>query len=290
MNEYDDLSTEYRGFLETLMHFSDKITNRGLTDLAEELNEIIFERGMRMQNKLDQFICDFKKTKSKKISLENKIAEIENQIDELHKQMPNGDKIFCKKICEQKYSEYWDKLDSISKEFLIVSHWLFNYMKSTESDFSPVIIELCRSFENEVKTKIFDDYINIASQKPPLGSNEESQFLYKAIIDVKRNNRYFLSLSNMLSVIQELNIAKDEKSYTKDLYLTLNKKGWDIQQLTDNSFLDYSRKYTNKYRNQSAHPTYIEEDKVGLCIKDTDYLLKRFSDCQKATNRAHSDH
>lgn len=62
--------------------------------------------------------------------------------------------------------ENWDKLDSLSKEILPQAEYLFLELAVTENaDYSPVILQYCRSLENEISKKLFSEFTFFISKK-----------------------------------------------------------------------------------------------------------------------------
>lgn len=62
--------------------------------------------------------------------------------------------------------ENWDKLDSLSKEILPQAEYLFLELAGIENaDYSPVILQYCKSLENEISKKLFIEFTFFVGKK-----------------------------------------------------------------------------------------------------------------------------
>lgn len=103
----------------------------------------------------DRFLHDFEELKRTKEENENKLSELEREIDNY---MNKLDISVYKQIISQRFNI--SKLSSVSVKYLVSGQFLLNNIDAN-SDFSPVIIQYGRSVENELK----EIFLNIDNSK-----------------------------------------------------------------------------------------------------------------------------
>ena len=193
--------------------------------------------------------------------------------------MLQGDVRMYRDFCANEYNEFWDDLDMNSKEFLITAHYLYDRSKAQATDFSPVIIEYCRVFENELLVKIFKIFIQSQaslSQKPTY-QNRVFVKIDKAVDDQKNYGGFFLSSMDMVKILQIMNRFFNEAGYENNLNLFLRTNGYDTRQLSDRQhFIIPAKDYVDNYRNEAAHPNFLQEEMAANCHSKTKYLIRKF--------------
>ncbi len=121
-----------------------------------------------LEKKVDQILGvlkplqkDIEIIKSTHETDEEKLKEIYEAIDKqtssLKKQYKKDIRIY-EEIVKKKI-ENWDKLESLSKKILPQAEYIFLELAGIENaDYSPVILQYCRSLENEISKKIFIEF------------------------------------------------------------------------------------------------------------------------------------
>lgn len=161
-----------------------------------ELNRKLREYGKEAYERQKQFENMFKLIREKNDESEDIVQQLHEILDRQSKTMLTGDMDTYRSFCNSEYCPYWDDLDENSQEFLITAHFLFDRSRARSTDFSPVILEFCRVFENELLEKIFINYITGQAALNPTPSYSKNIFskVDKAINDQKNNGRFFCHL------------------------------------------------------------------------------------------------
>ena len=268
--------------------------NAEILDLVEKLQNALLEKdidaafflagaienaGKNNKETIDICFLEMEAIKHKQLDEAETIRELEEQIQIISSRMSRLDKKLHYKNCEKAYKEDWFKLDEDSREFLVTAKYIFSLVKLNSGDFSPVIIELCRAYENELQAKIFNNYIRKAANKPDLYHND-CDALATAITNIRNNRTAFISLLNMVTILHYLNRAGPEEPYKEDLKNELLNENWNIVGLSDENLYKDGRKYTIDFRNESAHPNRMDEKAAVDCSSMTRSLLSRFINCK----------
>jgi len=164
----------------------------------------------------------------------------------------------------------WDLLDTQSKKFLPIAEFLFDELsKIPDTDYSPFIVQYCRTLENEILKKIFEEYHSFGLR------------------DVDINELIETDLANSTTKNFALMVKNDKRTYTMgqmDFIMSLLKKEGSTltsskllkhfrkfttsnfdEQIIEDSFLKDVDELTQKYRNKAAHPNTIGENMALEC-------------------------
>ena len=266
-----------------------------LMELIEDLytasdtdRDIIIEKlyglGKQTQRDLEQLDQEFQDLRRKNGELEEILQELYANLDKQKAQMQEGDIQYHRMICSDIYKDFWNALDEDSQEFYVTAHYIYDKIKSKKGDFSPVIIEFCRIFENELQAKIYKEYVETLSQRnPPIIDLDKSYSnLSKAVDDKKRKGKYFLSSTDMINYLAALRTVSSSRSgYNHDMREYLSQRDWDTVSLSDESFEQQSHDYVENYRNEAAHPNMMDEKVAMKCKEKTKKIVKKFIQCEK---------
>ena len=256
----------------------------GLSDDTSDIQKIIKdiqELGRETLKLYDSILGDFQKLKESNAEIEEKLAQMSKKLDELREAMPEGDYNVNKTLCEQKYSGIWLKLDEASKTFLVTSSYLCKKCAGESLDFSPMIVEMSRAYENELLEKIFRDFIVQNASSAMLTPSGNKDALYKAVSDVRNGKPFFVSLTQMVKIMNRMPTNAD-KTYGHKLNNELNST-WDTGKLSDNGFFNNGMTYATDYRNRAAHPgTTLSQTDANDCEQLSQTLLSHFINSMKA--------
>ena len=254
---------------------------------AEEKNEHLMEIIRRAKQNLSQLISDldneFQEQRKKIGELEEIVQSLYANLDKRKDLMNKDDISIHRYICKEIYKDFWELLDRDSQEFFVTAHYIFDCIKSKNGDFSPVILEYCRVFENELQTKIYIDYVGSLSDKNPpiIDLDSEYDSLKKAAEHNKAKGSFFLSSTDMIKYLAALRNKGLRSGYNCDMRSYLKKRNWDTDSLSDNEFERQSRDYINNYRNEAAHPNLLDEKTANKCADKTKKIVKKFIFCEK---------
>ena len=246
-----------------------------LFELAEKAKSIAKER----YNDYNGLVKKYEIQKQQLQILEETIEVLKNDNDLLRQNVMKPYQSF-QNVCEQKYKQVWELLTEESKIYLMMANYLFHIGANNKDkiiDFSPVVIELCRVFENELGTKIFNPYIEKKKNEDELQPSDIGDSLYDAVMSFKDYGNYFLSMKEMIINLSLLKNNYDFDTYIGDLKVELKKENWDLYKLADYSFCKKGKDYTNNMRNKAAHPGQVlDKDFAANCNKVTKELLTEF--------------
>lgn len=244
---------------------------------VQELTSSTFER----MKSLSQ---EFFELKNRNLEQEEKIALLYENMDKQSNSMLKDDKKNYRSFCEKKYYSFWKKLDSNSQEFLITAHFIFDRTKSTNADFSPVIIEFCRVFENEMLEKIFKQFIQHQASSPRILSYQFKVFekAKNAIDKQKTTSSFFLSSMDMLKLLSHMSKKYNCDSIEKALQIHISTQGFDTNKISNKqNFIEPAKNYIDIYRNGAAHPHFFEETCAEECKEKTIKYVDLFLSAKK---------
>ncbi len=250
---------------------------------------------------------DFKNFKNETRDIEEKIVLMVSKLKTVEKSIDKEELETYKDLCRSKY-ENWDDYDDLTREFLPVSEILYSQLQKFEApDYSPVILEMCRGFENELKKKIFSEFVRqyAIAHKDDLKEhlkNDNSSTYYNvnshqyevvSIITSTFQKKIALCINNMrkhndetiIFTLGEMNFIlekvsnksiRDKSQLLSDFYIYLE----GITNITDFLSIEYQRKITElveDFRNKAAHPNFVNLAKMKDCREifpeEIDYLI-----------------
>ena len=222
-------------------------------------------------------IEDFK-IRSNESNIEETISNIVNLIDDQYEFKDVKDYI----ESVTKWFKYWDKLESLSQNFMIQSEYLYNSIKSSEfEDYSPFVLYSCRVLEYELLQKVFIGYHNYINEKFPqkeiLFSYNKESLNSKTIKDIetgiiKSFKRYIINgnpkytlgdMRLLLNILPSKSKPKGSKRY--QLLLALQELNHFIEsEIGDipSKLIKNIENVSSNYRNPSAHTGIINKEKA----------------------------
>ena len=224
-------------------------------------------------------------------SLESVIQDLYDSIDELLKLRPATIANFVPVVRD--WLEGWERLDEASKAFLPQAEYLFELFASDDvADFSPFIIQYCRSLENELLAKLFRSYRTFFQER---GARSETILgQEEAFLDSERGKRKpnlntarFVSglrkgedaftlgdMSFVLGLLKEQGKSLSRSELLKDFrWFILTHFG---QEVLDLSFLSQIQRIKDDFRNKAAHPNILDREVANGCREQLRPCLNTF--------------
>ena len=254
---------------------------------------------------------DFKNFKNESRDVEEKIVLMVSKLGKVEQSVDREELETYTDLCRSKY-ENWDEYDNLTRKFLPVSEILYSHLqKFNEPDYSPVILEMCRGFENELKQKVFCEFVRqyAITHKDDLKEylrNDNSSTYYNVfthqnepvslltstfqkkitscINSIKKhdNKPIVFTLGEMHFILEKVSnkTIREKSRLLSDFYIYLE----GITILSDFLSIEYQRKISElveEFRNKAAHPNFIRKEIMEDCRakfpEEIDYLM----DCLK---------
>ena len=253
-------------------------------ELSKEQRDNIFqelqELGRETLRLFDNLLDDFETLKQSNMEVEEKLSQMAEKLDEIAAAMKEGDFDASECICRQKYAAIWSKLDDASRNFLITANYLCKRCVGEQYDFSPMIVEMSRAYENELLAKIFHGFVTEnAGRSAMLQPSGTRDPLYTAVDDSKNGKPFFISLTQMVKIMRRL-YQQRSGTYGEKLKNDID-SAWDVKKLSNKSFYDNGIACAMD-RNRAAHPgtplTKADADRCGVLSLS---LLTHFIDSMK---------
>lgn len=263
LNQFDEMISLY----EELSNLTDPFEIKKKKMRIEELKANI-------RSNIEKFTDVIEQLKNSNFDNEKKIEEMQNEIDKYKNRIPNEEfKENCF-ICSKLYSPIWNELDDLSKDFLATAYFLSNQSKARDLDQSPVIIEYCRAFENELIEKIYKEYIeDLSYTYYNYQYNKKFSDLIHAVDDYKAKGYFFVSSKKMIDYLGYINDKSINSEYKNQLIDYLRYKKINVTKIANDKFINQSKYYVKNYRNKAAHPNKLSRTVFENCKNTTRELL-----------------
>ena len=281
--------------LDTDTNYEVKIIKKDVKDIKETITTLVE---------------DFKDFKNETRDIEEKIILMTKQLVRVEDSVEKEKLDDYTDLCRSKYDN-WDDYDELTRKLLPVSEILYSQLQKFENpDYSPVVLEMCRGFENELKLKIFSEFVKQygmthkndlkehlkndqintyrnAKGQDEIVSTETGKFQSKIssyIRDLKKKEERPLvfTLGEMNCILGNVfnTLLREKSQLLSDFYAYLG----GITNISDFLSLEYLRKIkelVDEFRNKAAHPNFIDikimEDCRAKFPGELDYLI----DCLK---------
>ena len=226
-----------------------------------------------------QMLNEFEKVKKANLDLEEKMKHLYAQLDGIRGNIKLSDYEDFNDQCKEMYGDLWNRLDDRSHGFLVTAHYLKDRCRYECLDFSPVILEFCRVFENEMLCKVFIEFVEGQAQRTEFRypSRDAFKVIEDAVNNIKGNKNYFISSMDMVKAFEEMNNSFPEDTYETEMQHFLSEKHYDLAQISDkDGFINPAKDYVNNYRNEAAHPNHMDSAKADTCKEKTEDLVGTF--------------
>jgi hypothetical protein len=174
--------------------------------------------------------------------------------------------------------DHWDRLEPLTRTFLPSAEHLYDELeKIGADDFSPFVVQYCRSLENEILLKLFCAYhdnlerreTDIHSfvawdlEKDKSGKPKRSARFAESIR--KDNRRYTLGDMNFI-----LQLTKPDGTNLGASPLLQDFRKFVLRyfaaEIADSEFLDLIKRINEELRNKAAHPSLVPKALAEECM------------------------
>lgn len=251
-----------------------------------------------INNKVDAILEKIGGLEQAFLDLKNENRDIEQKIvlmtSKLSKLEFNDDDLDDYYAMSQSVYSNWEEFDSLTKQFIPLAEYLYSKLQKYEkTDYSPVILELCRAIENEFLIKIFRKYtLDLVSRKE--GKIDDFLMVDRASYELKDKTGQFVKvvskasknkkpeytlgqMNTILSFVGDSSLVK-KSPLLKDFQEYL-KKNTEAKRLLDINYTKKINDIVNKYRNPSAHPEFMTMEKANECREIMPERLDYLIDC-----------
>lgn len=250
-----------------------KVERSYKTDIVTNTEEI-----SALQKRVNQLTENVKRIQMSIGINDDSEASVEQVIDQIHKQISDAISPLGIKECLPEAQEwlnpYWNRLESESKHFILTGIFLYNqFNRTADIDIAPIMIEYCKSLENEIFKKMFFGYIqnlierqvDISTKFPDAFKKSNTKIFAKFLSECTTKNKnnpdkWIFEIGKMNFVLQSAlarnpkdGIARDFRDYLNRVY---------AQQFFRERFIEKLDTVT-KLRNNCAHPSIIDNDIVA---------------------------
>lgn len=292
--KYDDKLDKVDNKLNKIVTEVDK-TGKNVEDLqttANETKEIV----LKIDEKLASMICDIKNVKKTSLDTEDKIGSMKQCIDANMEKVNLADIELYNWTVKNWLSSNYENIEPQSKMYLPSAEYLYDALcKMKEVDFSPFILQYCRSLECEILQKLFRAFVRDIKVK---GYNVTNRYAYdfmkvgqnhhdkpsckfaKTVSKYmdKEENEWMFELGTMQHTMNLVAdgyyspIIKDFKDFIEEKFNS---------GLINHDFVSELEDITKNYRNKSAHPNYITYDDAQKGKEEIRQALNEFLNCYK---------
>ena len=275
----NEIMLELNGQHAALMAIAKKANEGDSVDIPK-LEEIVRAMGTSFTNLLELSLRKNARLKNKLVELGVSPAEIHALLsDDLSitdEFVAGNDFALYSDICKAEYAPCWDQMDDKTKKFLVTSYYIFSTIRRTKMDFSPVIVELAKSIEEEMSTKLYYDFIFECSKRPTQKTKDFDNKLEEAIFNYRKDvTAYYVPLSTMFDALMPSQRLKSN-IYYQMLQQKLIDEQWNTSTLCSKQFVDKGKDYAKNCRNAAAHSAALTEEKAQECMEKTKELLSEF--------------
>jgi type I restriction-modification system DNA methylase subunit len=190
----------------------------------------------------------------------------------------------------KRWLDLWELLDLQSQKFLPIAEFIFDELSKLKgADYAPFVVQYCRTLENEILKKLFENYHR------------------NGLEGVDRVELVKCDLENIKTKTFASMVKKDKQTYTlgeMNFIMSLLKQGGNTlvespllqhfrtftisyfdQKIVEAEFLKDVNKLTNEFRNKAAHPYSISIELAKECQALLRKSLNVFLECVKENNR-----
>lgn len=139
---------------------------------------------------------------------------------------------------------------------------------------------MCCAFEQELRDKIFSDFVTEEAHAQSSGFDFDESPLSDAILSLRKNGRFYLSMINMINCLAVVDSRLSSDSANGRLKRKLEQSKWKTDELADPSFISEGKDYTINYRDTAAHPNIMSREDAEICNAMTKELLCHFLGCK----------
>lgn len=177
----------------------------------------------------------------------------------------------------------WDQLEQLSQLTMTMAEYLLSTFESLEGpDYSPCVLEYCKSLENELLTKVFMGFVkelrqpSVSKEMLPLvvadaTANGVSAQFARALEPCleHKNHRFRFALGQMQYELADIgDKGKVASSALLSVFRDYLGNRTFLDQILDPRHLERIRRIAEDLRNPCAHPAQLTRDKALRCKED----------------------
>ena len=167
----------------------------------------------------------------------------------------------------------WENLDELTKQFLPSAEHLYDTLEGLNSaDFSPFVLQYCRSLENEILSKLFVAYQDVFIKR----IDDRENFL-KVDLENKKTQRFAKNLKEdkrkhtlgEMKWVMDLMAAGGKTLQMSPLlqdFRSFSMQYFD-ERIIEKAFLAQVESINSEYRVKSAHPSLMSKSEADECVK-----------------------
>lgn len=218
----------------------------------------------QLQEILNNLISEFNKKQNYPAAVEEKLDDLYDLVDKSIASSFKNRTYFETKIVKKWLPDY-NQLNDLSLEYLLSAEFLFDVIyKSNGDDYSPFILQYCRSIENELKKKIFEAFKAefVVSHSIDMNSflfwdNTNNKKFCKAI---SKPDKDFM-LGDMIEYLEKVNDSSlITNSPLMQEFKNFLAKNFEINILLRADFIKNLSDMKDLFRNEAAHPNKNDLD------------------------------
>lgn len=275
IEQKDQHLRDFKAHIQYLENRDDKI----LLELQKQGVQIrtmqtqLFSIDKKLDTILKSLDEDFKKIKNVNTDTDEKIFMLLQSLDKRIKSVLDEKRATLEEYEEltQRWLLLWDELDPTSKKFLPLAEYLFvELCNIKDADFSPFILQYCRTLENEILLKLFQKYhlegLNgVDKNKLTAFDIENKTKALPFAHHVKKDNHHY-TLGTMLRI---LSYSRPKGDTYKASSLLQHFRSFVVtyfqDELTNQLFLDRIEHIRQNYRNKAAHVSTLDLKSAEEC-------------------------
>ena len=179
--------------------------------------------------------------------------------------------------CERAFdSDIWAKLSEKSKTDLKNAYFYEAFIKYINDDESTPISKLTKTVENEIKDKLFSEFIKSFVESRLEVSCSMDRIIDDCVAKYEKQQSITITLGQMLHAIKDSDDERAISNYAFELKQYINYNKWDLERFYSKRDKKYYIWYPNKYRNDASHDYIYDEQITSECKKDTIEILSWF--------------
>jgi hypothetical protein len=228
---------------------------------------------------LQQLQIDLNEIRESDRNMEEKIQLISIRVDQRLENMNENIKedVQTYRKFLQSMISHWEHLDPLSQEFLPLAEYLYDKLGKIENaDFSPVILQYCRSLENELLQKLFVSfslhlYEKEKNLKAFLADDFENPTVKKFARPIYENRNkpkasilFTLGAMRLILVLAKRDDEVEKSPLLKEFRHFIQHTFKEQFILTDD-YMKQLQKIVDDYRNKCAHPYKLGRDMASQC-------------------------
>lgn len=219
--------------------------------------------------------------KLRKATEEKELVEKDIADKNLSSKYIESDRNRLAEVCKNQYDRnVWYSLSEKSRRDLELAYFYSEFTKMIDDDESTPIIKLTKTVENEIRDKLFVEFVNNVLDDRPDETYRMDRKIEEIIDEYINNDETDLgiSLAQMLYTINESakNNVEKKFAYAFRLYEFIKKGNWSFTNFYSAKSKRFYIAYSDEYRNPSAHSYVYDDKQTEKCKTETREILTWF--------------